>query len=77
MYKTSELYLIMKWYFVKKLFWTNCGNNFMIQLREYKIDLEYRLHHCLSKFDRSIHEFKANFLIWPLYGLVFDLDTIG
>ena len=25
-----------------------------VQLREFKKDSEYRLHHCLSKFDRSV-----------------------
>ena len=61
-----------------------------LQLREYQKDLEYRLHHRLSKFDRSnrvkrnvmlsfcIPNFKANSLFfWHLYGLVFFyLETI-
>ena len=35
---------------------------------------EYRL----SKFDRSVVEFKANFKIFScLYHMLFDLETIG
>ena len=30
------------------------GNKELVQLKEYQKDLEYRLHHRLSKFDRSV-----------------------
>ena len=44
-----------------------------LQLREYKKDLEYRLHHRWSKFDRSVFLIlkPISYYFWRLYGLVF------
>ena len=40
-------------------------------------DLEFRLHHRLSKFDRSVFLIvKPISYFWRLYGLVFYLETI-
>ena len=50
----------------------------VLHLKEYYKDLEYRLHHCLSKFDRSVFlNLKPNcffgvYMAWFLY-----LETIG
>ena len=52
---------------------------FTVKLKEYKEDLEYRLHHRLSKFDRSVFlilkpipYFFGVYMVW-----VFYLKTIG
>ena len=49
-----------------------------LQLREYQKDLEYRLHHRLSKFDRSVFLISKpiSYFFWRVYGLVFYLETI-
>ena len=52
-----------------------------VQLREYEKDLEYRLHHRLSKFDGSefliLKPICYFFGVYNIYGLVFYLETIG
>ena len=52
----------------------------LLQLRKHQKDLEYRLHHCLSKFHSSIFLISKpiSYLFWLLYGLVFFyLETTG
>ena len=46
-----------------------------VQLREYKKNLEYRLNHRLSKFDRSVFLILKS--ISYFFGLFFYLETIG
>ena len=49
-----------------------------LQLREYQKDLEYRLHHRVSKFDRSVYLIsKPISYFWGIYmACFFYLETI-